>query len=327
MGKLEVPCNICPRGCCCQWGGCPGLGCSPGRPFIAHGVSRTTTSKVYNVCKGEKYAASWKSNPDFSVLPNNPHNQEIGRKWLKIAEGEHASVASFARFTLLLMSLGSPPELLAASQEAGIDEINHAKYAYTFANAFLGSNYGPGPLDVKGSLDDVSLKYTVRTLIEEGCIEETLSAIEAHITAHYAEDSTVKTVLVQIASDETRHAQLAWDALHWIIEKFPEILTFVQDTFKDEMKQQFKVINNGVSVESNETCAKNNCESEKDNLFRKYGITLQKDKDKAREVGMQTTIAPVYYAGIKDASLITKKIKELKFDHVVIDPNNLNEIR
>ena len=117
---------------------------------------------------------------------NNPHNEEIGRQWLKLAEAEHASIASFARFTLQLMALGSPSELLLASKKAGIDEINHAKHAYTFASAFLGSNYGPGPLDVKGALDDVSIEYTVRSLIQEGCIVETISSIEAHIAAHYA---------------------------------------------------------------------------------------------------------------------------------------------
>ena len=122
----------------------------------------------------------------------------------------------------------------------------------------------------------------------------------------------MKTVLIQIASDETRHAQLAWDALHWFLERYPEFLTFVQDTFKAEMKLHFNVINNDVSLEFNATCEKNNCESEKDNLFRTNGIILQQDRDKAREAGMKGIIAPVYYAGLEDVSLISKKIKELK---------------
>ena len=241
-----------------------------GRPFVAHGVAKTSTSKVYNTRKGTKYSASWKMGPQPSVPASNPHNEEIGREWLKIAEGEHASIASFARFTLQLMSLGSPSELLVSSQKAKIDEINHAKFAYTFASAFLGSDYGPGPLDVKGALDDVSSfpRSIVSSLIKEGCIEETVSAIEAHIAAYYAQDLSIKAPRIQIALDETRHAQLAWDALHWIIHRYPEILTFVQDTFQAEFKQEFKMINNDVALESNATCEIANCESEKDSLFQ-----------------------------------------------------------
>ena len=68
------------------------------------------------------------------------------------AEGEHASVASFARNTLQLLTLGSPSELLVASQQAGIDEINHAKISYDIASANTGLNLAPGPLDVQKSL-------------------------------------------------------------------------------------------------------------------------------------------------------------------------------
>ena len=288
----------------------------PGRPFIAHGVARVATSKVYNIREGKDYAVSWKRDPKIAVPANNPRNEEIGHRWLKIAEAEHASVASFARFTLQLLSLGSPSELLVSSQKAEIDEINHAKYAYTFANAFLGSDYGPGSLDVKGTLDDVSLEYTVRSLIQEGCIGETISAIEAHVAAHYSQDSVIKTAMIQIASDETRHAQLAWDALEWIIETFPEILTYVQDTFKAELKQQFQVINNDVSMSSSEACEKNNCEPERASLLRNSGIILQQDKDKAIKIGIQNIIAPVYHSGFDDVSLISKNIKELNVDRL-----------
>ena len=122
--------------------------------------------------------------------------------------------------------------------------------------------------------------------------------------------------MIQIASDETAHAQLAWDTLVWIIESFPEILTFVQDTFKAELKQQFIITNNDASLDSDATCEKNNCESEKNGFFRKYGIIVKQDQEKARKVGIQNIIAPVYHAGLEDVSLISKKIMELKVDRL-----------
>ena len=130
-----------------------------------------------------------------SLLENNTYNHEIGLQWLQQAEAEHASVASFARHTLQLMSIGAPSELLFASQEASVDEIKHAKMCYGFASSFIGTDMGPGTLDVEESLENLDLKDIIRSVIQEGCIEETLSAIEAHFRAHYAKDAVIKATL------------------------------------------------------------------------------------------------------------------------------------
>ncbi|MCA9546694.1 MAG: ferritin-like domain-containing protein, partial [Myxococcales bacterium] len=47
--------------------------------------------------------------------------------WTRQALAEHASVASFARFALHLMAVGAPPDLLVATHQAGLDEIEHAR--------------------------------------------------------------------------------------------------------------------------------------------------------------------------------------------------------
>ena len=51
----------------------------------------------------------------------------LGAWWAEIAALEHASVASFARFTLQLLSLGAPPELLADVGQASADEIRRRR--------------------------------------------------------------------------------------------------------------------------------------------------------------------------------------------------------
>ena len=61
------------------------------------------------------------------MIDNSTYKQEVGLQWLRQAEEEHASVASFARHTLQLMSFGAPSELLKESQRASVDEIKHAK--------------------------------------------------------------------------------------------------------------------------------------------------------------------------------------------------------
>jgi len=253
------------------------------------------------------HTPSWKMGQAPSILENNPYNQEIGRQWLEHAEAEHASVASFARHTLQLMSIGAPSRLLVASQEASLDEIKHAKMCYGLASAFIGSDFGPGTLDITGGLEGMDLKEISRSVVQEGCIEETLSAIEAHLAAHNTQDAAVKEALSEIASDETNHAQLAWDTIHWIIERYPDTRTFVEEVFRDALKRRLIQESNDVALSPTTLSA----DSEKDASFRKYGLLARRDRDKVRKVGIRDIIAPVYLDGFKDVSLISKQIRKL----------------
>ena len=78
----------------------------------------------------------------------------------------------------------------------------------------------------------MDLKDIIKSVIQEGCIEETLSAIEAHFRAYYANDAVIKATLSKIASDETRHAQLAWNTIQWITERYAETQPVVKETFR-----------------------------------------------------------------------------------------------
>ena len=252
-----------------------------------------------------KHTESWNTRQTPQVLENNPHNQEIGQHWLKQAEAEHASVASFARHTLQLMSIGAPSEILVASQRASLDEIEHAKVSYGFASTFIGRNFRPGPLDVRGGLEGMDLKEIIRSLILEGCIEETFSAIDAHLAAYNAMDDVVRVALSQIASDETKHAQLAWDTIQWISDRYPETRTFVEEVFSSELDACLVLDRKGEVLTA--TCE----DLEKENSFRRYGILNQEDREKVRDVGLRNIITPVFRDGFKDVSLISKRIFEL----------------
>jgi hypothetical protein len=130
---------------------------------------------------------------------------------------EHASIASFARFTLHLLALGAPPELVRDAQEAIGDETGHARLAFGLASAFAGTPLGPGPLAIEGALDGFDLRDFIATLIREGCIGETVAAIEAIEALEHVTDPAVRAVLNVIAPDELRHAALAWRTLAWVL--------------------------------------------------------------------------------------------------------------
>ena len=62
----------------------------------------------------------------------------LAEHWTQEAAFEHASIASFARLTLDLLSVGAPPDLLDAAR-ATLDEIEHARITFALATATAGS--------------------------------------------------------------------------------------------------------------------------------------------------------------------------------------------
>ena len=75
---------------------------------MVDGKSRTTSSKICTNSGGDDgiLSESWRQGRDPSVPPGGLYNRDMGMYWLRQAEAEHASVASFARHTLQLMSVG-----------------------------------------------------------------------------------------------------------------------------------------------------------------------------------------------------------------------------
>ena len=244
-------------------------------------------------------------------IANTSHNQEIGYEWLKSAEGEHASVASFARHTLQLMSIGSTNDLLVASQKAAIDEINHAKISFELANIFTGFVFSPGPLDVAGSLRSLDLNDVIQSVIQEGCIEETLAAMKAKIGSQYADDPVVKAALSKIAIEETSHAQLAWNTIKWAIQRYPKITSLVEDTFqywlkRHQLQESFEIPRKPLFCE----------DTEKVKTFRNYGLLGKNDVDKTTKKGITEIVEPVIRSGFENVGLISKKIAALSFKNL-----------
>lgn len=143
--------------------------------------------------------------------------ERIGGYWLATARLEHASVASFARFTLDLMRFGAPPELLAAAQRAALDEIDHAKRCFDLASRAAGGPRSPGVLDA-GGIGGGDVMAFAEALVREGCVGETLGAMEAAFRRIGATEPSVVETLAVIERDEAEHAALAWRTLRWLLE-------------------------------------------------------------------------------------------------------------
>jgi hypothetical protein len=189
---------------------CKGWTCVRGRPLVVAGEARTAPAAARD---------DWSAPaaPDLAGL-DAPTRARLADHWLEVAAAEHASVASFARFTLELCALGAPAALVAEAQRAGLDEVDHARLAYGLASAYAGRALGPGPLAL-GKLEVAADRaQMVRSLVEEACVGETLGVAEALAFAEAARDPVVERIHRRIAADEQRHAELAWRTLAWLLD-------------------------------------------------------------------------------------------------------------
>lgn len=159
--------------------------------------------------------------------------ERAASEWAIRAQNEHASIASFGRFSLGLLGVGAPADLLELSHRAALDEIVHAKMSFAIANAYGGRTLGPGPLELGGALDTLGgLVELVEATVIEGCVGETLSALEAREAERAAVEPCAKLALEQIAEDEARHAELAWAFVRWALAVAPELRDGVRRTFE-----------------------------------------------------------------------------------------------
>jgi hypothetical protein len=190
------------------------MGC--GRPYLIDDAARTAVSTA----RGD-----WSEGLPASVADlEAPLRAQLADAWTRIGLMEHASIAAFARFALQLLALGAPPELVERTHDAMRDETRHARLAFGLASAYGGAPVGPGPLALDGALgESIDVATFVRLTIREGCIGETVAALEAGEAMAGVEDATVKAVLAEIAHDERTHAELAWTTVRWAVDTFGDV--------------------------------------------------------------------------------------------------------
>lgn len=199
-----------------------------GRPLLSEGEPVVATVR--------SGASRWATGaaPDPSGL-SDAERAAVHAYWLGSALLEHASVASFSQAALALMRFGAPPELLAGAHQAAIDEVEHARLCFSLASAYAGAAEGPGRLGA-GGLPPIaaSLGDFAEALVREGCVAETLAAVDAAARLARASDPAVRAALEVIVRDESAHAALAWRTLAWVLGQAPELRARLADVLGEE---------------------------------------------------------------------------------------------
>ena len=181
----------------------------PRRPFLVGAEPRAGGAVV---------RSDWSKRLKAHDSSIDPHTARLlSAAWLDDARHEHASIAAFARFTMLALAVGAPPEVIEGSQRASLDEVGHARDCFALAHRYGGVQHGPGALSLEGALHPLSLAELAALTVHEGCVGETIGVFVAAEQRRIARDPEVGAILERLVRDEMRHAELAWSFVRWAI--------------------------------------------------------------------------------------------------------------
>lgn len=184
--------------------------------------------------------AAWQALRDQVETLAPALRRDLSAAWATDAQFEHASIASFGRFALELLAVGAPAELVERAHRAAIDEVGHARLCFSLASLYAGSALGPGPLPLDASAFAVApnLVSMAHATVLEGCVNETLAALEAEAAHRSAEPQAVRAALEVIVSQESDHASLAFAFVRWAVGVGGEpVRAVVRDAFAQAGEQ------------------------------------------------------------------------------------------
>lgn len=240
-GGYEYECSMHEGAIACY----PNVVC--GRPFLIEQEDR----KAMSVCRDEWCATRLASSDELPMSSDQTSHSEqaiAAQYFEKIALMEHASIAAFARFSLQLLSLGAPAQFIEETNQALVDETKHARLAFALASRFGGRNLGPGKLAIDGAMHANTPASILTTTILEGCVGETMAALEARAALQVCQDAEVRAVLEEIAGDEERHAALAWKVVKWMVEEQPELRALAESVFAQAVAERASTRGDGIGA-------------------------------------------------------------------------------
>lgn len=184
-------------------------------------IQRGRPARVDGDPKFARLASStaWHADAELEVMPD----AALAAKWLAAAKLEHASVAAFSATSIRLMALGAPPALIAGAHRAALEEIEHARFAFAVASAYAGVPVSPAAFpDVRAQ--PMTLRELAIETFVDGCVGETVAALEAAREAAAESNPVIADKLRAIANEEATHAALAWQIVAWCVRQDRTIL-------------------------------------------------------------------------------------------------------
>ncbi len=175
-----------------------------GRPLRAGGESHRT-----GIVEGVAWSAAGAERLE-------PEPELGGVDWLKLAGDEHASVAAFSRLSLELLAAGAPPELVAATHRAALEEVEHAQLCFRVASLMTGRPCTAAPLPAAiAPLPPTDLARLAHESLTDGWLNEGAAARGIERLAAKTRTPWLREALERVAREEHRHAELGARIAQW----------------------------------------------------------------------------------------------------------------
>lgn len=257
--------------CCYTLSMYRGGSCVVGRPFTVDGLLRLAevTSRT-----------GWSSTVTLTQIDDltDALRFEIASSWAESGTHEHASIAAFSRSLMDLLGLGAPRELVKDTTQAIQDEIDHAHDCFSIASAYARAPLGPDTVDTSGDVHHATVAEILHATIVEGCIGESVAAVEAQWLGARVSDPFVARALAKIARDEADHALLAWRIARWVLKTHPHLAATARDAFATAELSTDSVLPTGLDG--------------KDLLLVQHGALREVARDQIRRHAFAHTVAP-----------------------------------
>jgi len=140
--------------------------------------------------------------------------------WRARMISEHRSVGIFSLYTLDLLGVGAPAEVLSLACRATLDEVRHAELFARLASLYSGTLETPPPGTSPLPEDpEVPMSHQVAREALHLCVcAETYSTAMLGELHERARDPAVKGALGVVLADEIFHARMGWSFLKTLLE-------------------------------------------------------------------------------------------------------------
>ena len=176
----------------------------------------------------------------------------LGARWHAAARAEQASIPAFDELAEQLRGAGADEALLARCRAAAADEGRHARRCFALARAYSSISWSPGSMP-RGPVERKSLATLARESFADGCVGEAVGAAIAQRGAELATDPVIAETLSMIASDEHRHAELAWAVVAFCMKQGGDAVARELSTTADVLDA--KPTPGPIEIPRNETAA------------------------------------------------------------------------
>ena len=159
---------------------------------------------------------------DTSRPPPETHapDDAVRKQWLRRIEAEYRSAAATQHFTLWLIQLGAPPELIELGLRVVADELAHAELCadvYREAGGRDAPSLARETLGLTRTEGEQLEREVLRVAVEQFCLGETAAVRIFSRMRAKATVACVRRALDRILRDEVVHRDFGWTLLEWLL--------------------------------------------------------------------------------------------------------------